>query len=245
MKLYHGINGFQRKAKVMEYFEVQKIAKDTIEYIKKEIREGMKLTDVRRLCEEKMLALGADSFWYWDVGAFVFSGDETTVSVSGREYVTSDRLIAADDIITIDLSPQCGNIWGDYARTVILEDGKVVDDINSIRKFEWRNGLLMEEELHAELLRFAAPQTTFEELYFHINQLITDRGFVNLDFLGNLGHSIVKDKNDRIYTEKGNTALLSSVDYFTFEPHISVKGSKYGYKKENIYYFADGVLKEL
>ena len=245
MKLYHGINGFQRKAKVMEYFEVQKIAKDTIEYIKKELRAGMKLTNVRRLCEEKMLALGADSFWYWDVGAFVFSGDETTVSVSGREYVTSDRLIAADDIITIDLSPQCGNIWGDYARTVILEDGKVVDDINSIRKFEWRNGLLMEEELHAELLRFAAPQTTFEELYFHINQFITDRGFINLDFLGNLGHSIVKDKNDRIYTEKGNTALLSSLDYFTFEPHISVKGSKYGYKKENIYYFVNEVLKEL
>ena len=55
----------------------------------------------------------------------------------------------------------------------------------------------------------------------------------------------MKDKNDRIYTEKGNTALLSSVDYFTFEPHISVKGSKYGYKKENIYYFADRALKEL
>ena len=229
----------------MEYFEVQKIAKDTIDYIKNEICTGMKLTDVRRLCEEKMLALGADSFWYWDVGAFVFSGDETTVSVSGREYVTSDRLIAADDIITIDLSPQCGNIWGDYARTMILEDGSVVDDINGIRNAEWRNGLLMEEELHAELLRFVTPQTTFEELYFHINQLITDRGFINLDFLGNLGHSIVKDKNNRIYTEKGNTAPLSSVDYFTFEPHISVKGSKYGYKKENIYYFADGSLKEL
>ena len=229
----------------MKYSEVQKIAKDTIGYIKNEICTGMKLTDVRRLCEEKMLARGADSFWYWDVGAFVFSGDETTVSVSGREYVTSDRLIAANDIITIDLSPQCGNIWGDYARTIILEDGKVVDDINSIRNSEWRNGLLMEEELHGELLKFATTQTTFEELYFHINHLITERGFVNLDFLGNLGHSIVKDKNDRIYTEKGNTALLSSVDYFTFEPHISVKGSKYGYKKENIYYFVDGKLKEL
>ena len=229
----------------MEYSEVQKIAKNTIEYIKKELHSGMKLTDVRRLCEEKMLALGADSFWYWDVGAFVFSGDETTISVSGREYVTSDRLITANDIITIDLSPQCGNIWGDYARTIILEDGKAVDDINSIRNAEWRNGLLMEEELHEELLRFATPQTTFEELYFHINQLIIDRGFINLDFLGNLGHSIVKDKNNRIYTEKGNTALLSSVDYFTFEPHISVKGAKYGYKKENIYYFEDGALKEI
>ena len=229
----------------MEYSEVQKIAKDTINYIKDEIHAGMKLTDVRRICEEKMLALGADSFWYWDVGAFVFSGDETIVSVSGREYVTSDRRIAADDIITIDLSPQCDNIWGDYARTIILEDGIVVDDINSIRNAEWRKGLLMEEELHAELLRFATPQTTFEELYFHINQFITERGFINLDYLGNLGHSIVKDKNDRIYIEKGNTALLSSVDYFTFEPHISVNGSKYGCKKENIYYFDDDRLKEL
>jgi len=229
----------------MEYSEVQKIAKDTINYIKDEIHAGMKLTDVRRLCEEKMLALGADSFWYWDVGAFVFSGDETTVSVSGREYVTSDKLIAVNDIITIDLSPQCGNIWGDYARTIILEDGIVVYDINRIRNAEWRKGLLMEEELHAELLRFATPQTTFEELYFHINQFITERGFINLDFLGNLGHSIVKDKNDRIYIEKGNTALLSSVDYFTFEPHISIEDSKFGCKKENIYYFDDDRLKEL
>ena len=229
----------------MEYSEVQKIAKDTIEYIKTRISAGMELAEIRRLCEEKMLASGADSFWYWDVGAFVFSGDETTISVSGREYVTSDRRIAPDDIITIDLSPQNGNIWGDYARTIIIENGKVVYDINSIKNDEWRRGLLMEEELHKELIAFAVPQTTFEELYYHINHSITSRGFVNLDFLGNLGHSIVKDKNDRIYTEKGNTAPLSSVDYFTFEPHISVPDSKYGYKKENIYYFKSGRLIEL
>ncbi len=35
---------------------------------------------------------------------------------------------------------------------------------------------------------------------------------------------------------------LNSVDYFTFEPHISIPGSKYGYKKENIYYFRNGKL---
>ena len=229
----------------MKYAEVQKIAKDTIEFIKTKITAGMKLTDIRQLCEDKMLELGADSFWYWDIGAFVFAGDETTVSVSGREYITSDSKIASDDIITIDLSPQNNNIWGDYARTLIIEDGSVVDDINNIRNDEWRAGLLMEEELHKELVAFATPQTTFEELYYHINKLITDRGFINLDFLGNLGHSIVKDKNDRIYTEKGNKALLSSVDYFTFEPHISVPNSKYGYKKENIYYFKSGKLIEL
>lgn len=229
----------------MEYREVQKIAKDTIAYIRNEIKAGMSLVEVRRLCEEKMLAEGADSFWYWDIGAFVFSGDETTVSVSGREYTTSDRIIQPDDIITIDLSPQCGNIWGDYARTVIIENGRVVSDIGMVKNDEWRNCLLMENKLHSELISFATPETTFEELYLHINSFIREQGFVNLDFMGNLGHSIVKHKDDRIYIEKGNQAALSSVDLFTFEPHISIPDSRYGFKKENIYFFSDGKLTEL
>lgn len=179
---------------------------------------------------------------YWGI---CFSGNETAISVSGREYVTSDRLIDFNDIITIDLSPQNNKIWGDYARTIVIENGKAVDNIDKIQNSEWRSGLLMEDRLHQELLDFATPQTTFEELYLHINHLITEEGFINLDFMGNLGHSIVKNKDERVYTEKGNHLLLASVDYFTFEPHISIPNSKYGYKKENIYYFTSGKLVEL
>ena len=228
----------------MKYKDVQQIAKDTIDFAKKNIKPGMKLLDIRKLCEQKMLELGADSFWYWDVGAFVFAGDETTVSVSGKQYVTSDRIINENDIVTIDLSPQNDNIWGDYARTIILENGVVVDkaDVNNV---EWRNGLQMEDGLHKELLEFANIEATFEELYYHINEIITENGFINLDFMGNLGHSIVKNKGDRVYIEKGNKQKLSDVDYFTFEPHISIPRSKYGYKKENIYYFEDSKLVEL
>ena len=228
----------------MKYKDVQQIAKDTIDFAKKNIKPGMKLLDIRKLCEQKMLELGADSFWSWDVGAFVFAGDETTVSVSGKQYVTSDRIINENDIVTIDLSPQNDNIWGDYARTIILENGVVVDkaDVNNV---EWRNGLQMEDGLHKELLEFANIETTFEELYYHINEIITENGFINLDFMGNLGHSIVKNKGDRVYIEKGNKQKLSDVDYFTFEPHISIPRSKYGYKKENIYYFEDSKLVEL
>lgn len=54
---------------------------------------------------------------------FVFAGDETALSVSGKQYQTSDRVIALDDIITIDLSPQWCDTWGDYARTIILKLG--------------------------------------------------------------------------------------------------------------------------
>lgn len=90
----------------MEYFEVQKIAKQTIEYARNVICSGMTLLEIREICEKKLLELGADSFWYWDIGAFVFSGDETTASVSGTQYKTSDRIIKDNDIITIDFNPQ-------------------------------------------------------------------------------------------------------------------------------------------
>ena len=220
---------------MQSYSRIQLAAKQTIEYIKNTIKPGMNLLEIRKLCEEKLLELGADSFWYWDVGAFVFAGDETT----------SDRVIGNNDIITIDLSPQVANIWGDYARTIIVENGKIVEDIELIENPKWKSGLQMEEKLHTELLRFATKETTFEELYYHMNEYIVENGFVNLDFMGNLGHSIVKTKGDRVYIEKGNMTKLGDVKYFTFEPHIAFPDSKYGYKKENIYYFTGDRLVEL
>lgn len=227
------------------YFKVQSIAKGTIDYAKEIIKPGLNLVELRKMCENKIFELGADSFWYYNVGAFIFAGNETTKSVSGKDYITSNYIIKNNDIITIDLSPQIKNIWGDYARTIIIENGKVVDEINQIQNAEWKNGLLIEKELHSELLNFATSNTTFEELYYHMNDFIKKCGYINLDFNGNLGHSIVKNKNRRIYIEKGNKKKLSEVKYFTFEPHISTPNSHFGYKKENIYYFNNDKLIKL
>jgi methionine aminopeptidase len=235
----------KRVLEILTYREVQKIAKDTIEYIIDEIKPGMPLKEIRFLCEEKMRELGADSFWYYDIGAFVFAGDETTVSVSGREYITSERYIATDDIITIDLSPQVEGTWGDYARTVIVQNGKAVRSYDTIMNAEWRSGVEMEKRLHNRMMEIVRPEMTFEELYYQMNEFIQTEGYINLDFMGNLGHSIVRKKEDRIYIEKGNRTKLADVSLFTFEPHISVSGSKYGYKRENIYYFDKEGLKEL
>ncbi len=228
----------------MNIHDMQNLNRDTIKYVSSVIKSGMNLCEVRKLCEDYLLSHGADSFWYWDVGAFVFCGNETAISVSGREYETSDVVIGENDIITIDLSPQNNNIWGDFARTVILENGKVITDIENIHNDEWRQGLKMEEYLHNAMRKFVTIDTTFEELYYHINEIIIEKGYVNLDFMGNLGHSIVMDKNERIYTEKGNKAKLSSVRAFTFEPHISLPNSQYGFKMENIYAFENGILIE-
>lgn len=228
----------------MTYAQIQQTAKDTIQFARQNIHAGMTLKDVRELCEKKLLELGTDSFWYWDVGAFVFAGDETTISISGTQYKTSDRIIAENDIITIDLSPQNNNIWGDYARTLVVQNGVVIAD-DQIANPEWKRGVEMEKLLHHQMMQFVTPQTTFEELYFYMNDFIQKSGYINLDFMGNLGHSIVTKKDDRIYIEKGNKQHLGDVAYFTFEPHISLPGSKYGFKRENIYYFENGVIKML
>lgn len=63
--------------------------------------------------------------------------------------------------------------------------------------------------------------------------------------MGNLGHSIATNKDDRIYIEKDNPATLSSVKFFTFEPHIAILNSEYGFKKENVYFFDNDKLVEL
>jgi len=229
----------------MTHAEVQQIAKQAFSYVKSQVKAGMSLQELRTLAENKMYELGATSFWYWDIGAFVFAGNETAQSLSGKHYKTSDRIIENNDIITVDLSPQVGNVWGDFARTIIIENGVAVSDIDKIKNTEWKNGLLTEMKLHNELITIATPSMTFEELHERMNSFIVANGFINLDFMGNLGHSIATRKEDRIYIEKGNTAPLKNVKYFTFEPHIAVKNSPYGFKRENIYYFENEKLKEL
>ena len=188
---------------------------------------------------------GEGSFWYWDVGALCFSGEDTAISVSGKDYNTPAKFIQENDVITIDLSPQCVDIWGDLARTIIVENGVVIENLNDIINSEWKTGLIMEDKLHQEMREFVTRDTTFEQLFFHINKYIIQCGYINLDFMGNLGHSIVKTKSDRVYIEKGNNLKLSEVDMFTFEPHIGIANSKYGYKKENIYFFDGEKVKEL
>lgn len=221
---------------------MQNMARETMAFLADAVRPGMKLTELRRMAEDRLRGLGADAFWYWDVGAFVFAGEETTLSVSGRTYRTSDRVIAETDIITVDLSPSRAGVWGDFARTLIVEDGRAVADPAVVRRPEWREGLAMEQALHEAMCTFVTPDTTFEQLYLHINAMIADAGWVNLDFLGNLGHSIVARKQDRIYTERGNTARLGDAGIFTFEPHISRPGGAWGYKMEDVYAFDDGRL---
>jgi len=64
--------------------------------------------------------------------------------------------------------------------------------------------------------------------------------------------SVVKDAlslegiNSRIVSRYDRHDKLGEVYYFTFEPHISKKNGKWGFKYENVYFFdIEGELQEL
>lgn len=229
---------------LQQYKKVQSIARETIEFLKSFIQEGISAKEIKEAAEKFMNEKGVNSFWYYGIGAFVFVGEETTTSISGRQYQVSNTKVQTNDLVTVDLSPELNGSWGDFARSFIVENGEVIEPENS-KLPEIVEGIEAENKLHQQFQNFISENTSFEEAYTKMNSLIEEFGFENLDFNKNLGHSIVKHKDDRIYIEAGNNATFKDVDLFTFEPHIRKKKGKYGFKHENIYYFENSKLKIL
>ena len=87
---------------------------------------------------------------------------------------------------------------------------------------------------------FVTRDTSFHQLYEFANDAISTAGYENLDFTGNVGHSIEMHRESRLYLENGNYRMLSEASCFTFEPHIRRKGGDWGFTREDIYYFSHG-----
>ena len=100
--------------------------------------------------------------------------------------------------------------------------------------------------LHAEMVAFAKPAMALDDLFVFAECRIRDAGFENLDFLGNVGHSMAARREDRVFIERGSRKALGEVGLFTFEPHVRQVGGRWGFKHENIYSArADGTIEAL
>jgi Xaa-Pro aminopeptidase len=216
----------------------QDIARETISELHDFVKVGMSEKEIESKALELMVRKGSTSWWYHGIGACVLLGKRSIVSMSGRELFASDEnKVSENDVVTIDLAPTVDGYWGDYARTLFVEDGSVAKEDHPQTSL-FRQGLEAELYLHDKLMEYAVPDMTYEELFFKLNAEITKLGFENLDFHGNLGHSIEIDKDDRVYIELGSTRSFREVGKpFTLEPHIRMSGGVLGFKRENIYYF--------
>ena len=220
----------------------QEIARKAMEEVAAEIRPGMTEAQVAALAEEKMSALGAEGWWYHNVGALVLAGkDRSKLSVSGRDYRPSEEAVLGEnDLVSLDFSPILNGCWGDYARTIYIEESRGKLEPEAPQTAEFAEGYQMELKLHQELMEWVRPETTYEQVWEHMNRILKDAGFENMDFHGNLGHSIESAPGDRIYLEEGNHETLGGHGTpFTFEPHIAKNGGEWGFKREQIYVFGE------
>ncbi|MBR5341859.1 MAG: aminopeptidase P family protein [Erysipelotrichaceae bacterium] len=217
--------------------KAQRIASETLDELVKIVKPGMSEAEIEKIVCELMIEKGSGPFWYHGVGALVLLGDRSIESLSARNYTAvRDNCLKDTDILTVDCSPTFNGEWGDYARTIFLENGKAVSE-DEVSLPEFRKGLDAELELHRSLKEEMNPDMTYEEVYLRLSERIKELGFINLDFHGNLGHSIETDEKKRICLEMGNKKTFREYGKpFTLEPHICIDGTKYGYKRENIYY---------
>ncbi len=216
------------------YREVQNIAKRVHDHLGLFINSASTEHFIAAKAEELLSEFGATETWYHHVPALVLLGSRSCLSISGKAYTPGTEEVGETNVITVDLSPLVGDIWGDCARSYFVEGGQCVACPSCTF---YADGLATELELHELMKSFVCPETLFSELYEYGNKQIELLGYENLDFLGNLGHSIEKKTAHRKFIDKTCHAQLNEVAYFTFEPHIRKVSDKWGYKHENIYYF--------
>jgi len=217
-----------------EYQAVQQAAKQTLSEIAGFISPSATEESIAAFAQQRLAELGFPETWYHACPALVLLGSRSCLSISGRDYVPATEPVGDTNLITVDLSPCRNLIWGDCARSFVVEQGQVV---THPANREFQHGIEVLQRIHSQFLGFVTPDTTFAELFTFTNELIRAEGFENLDFLSNVGHSIASDLQGRLFIEAGNQSLLGSVPFFTLEPHVREQGGRWGFKHENIYYF--------
>jgi Xaa-Pro aminopeptidase len=223
--------------------EVQAIAKAVVAEMVGSITPDSTERTISEAAQRLLAARGLPETWYYQCPALVLLGSRSCLPVSGWAYVPSDEPVGEFNLVTIDLSPRRGPWWGDCARGIYVEGGTAwlfPNDPAFVAGHEFVT------RLHEEMREFVTKNTTFQELYEFSNARLEAAGFENLDFLGNVGHSVATRSEDRLFIDRSNRSLLSDVSCFTFELHVRARGGPWGFKHESIYFFNDsGQVEEL
>lgn len=231
------------EAKLARHRAVQNVAKSVLAALGPTIGPDDTERTVAERAAAMLAASGIAETWYYSRPALVLLGSRSCLSISGKDYRPAAEPVGAWNLVTVDLSPLRDGVCGDCARSFCIENGRWTPEP---MRPEFRLGLEIERELHREMRAFVRPATSFATLYDFAAARIHERGFENLDFLGNVGHGVDVNRAKRRYIQPGNDEPLAAAELFTFEPHVRAVGSGWGFKHENIYYFDEqGRCREL
>jgi methionyl aminopeptidase len=229
-------------AELETYKAAQDIARAVLADIARYIVPEATEQTLHQACHQLMLDHGASGYW-GNTPAFVLAGDRLRDSVFDHRYIPAKVRLGENEMITIDVGPRIGDCFGDCARSYFLRGGRLVAAEEA--GAEQAAAMALERRLHQEFVARVKPDMTFAEIYAQMNALVREAGYENLDLLGNYGHSLAKQVSAFVLMDDKNLLPLSSVPYFTFEPHIARPGSHYAAKWEEVYYFEHGAVRML
>ncbi len=227
-------------ADVLPYREVQNAARRTLDEIARFIAPGVSEIDLLRKCDELQRAAGVDAYWYRDLPGLVLAGEHTCLAISREHYEPDSTPLQANDLVTIDLNPAMNSYCGDMARTYYIEGGQVRRAPHHDPEF--LAGAHAQVSLHALLRRVATPDLRFDVLHGIMSEAVERLGCELLDYLG---HGVQRDMSTLDFIAPNVTRTLGQAGLFTLEPQIRVIGGRYGFKHENIYFFAEQTVEEL
>jgi Xaa-Pro aminopeptidase len=223
-------------AQIIAHKRIQQATKTVLEKLPYLLHSDDTEISIADKCHQLLCELGYPKTWYYDCPALVLLGSRSCLSISGKLYRPSQEKIGTMNVITVDLSPLDNDTWGDCSRSFTFEFGSFTATPKTL---ECKNALHFLQHLQQEMMAAIKPTTTFGQLFEWTNVRIRESGFVNLDYRNNVGHSIATTRENRQFIEANNQMPLGEASFFSFEPFIRLKGGKWGFKHEDIFYFND------
>jgi len=197
--------------------KANQIVAKTLDFLEKELKPGMSLTQVDKMAEEFILSCGAKPSFkglYGFEGAICTSLNE--VCIHG---VPDEKILKEGDILGLDIGTLFEGYYGDAARTIGI--GKISQNDENLIACA-KDALYMAVDMIAQGVRF-------KELSAAIGEFIHKRGFVPLR--GYCGHGIGKklhcEPEILNYLEQGSSAKsgpkIKNGMVFCIEPMVCQK----------------------
>lgn len=102
------------------YTDIQAIAKTVLNTLASHITPDSTEASLAEQAISCLAHQGVTDTWYHNTPALVLLGQRSCLSISGRDYTPDGSdTVGQFNLVTVDLSPKHGDIWGDCARSFL------------------------------------------------------------------------------------------------------------------------------
>lgn len=219
-----------------KFNDMQKLTVSVTQELASTLRPGQTEAEVAGRYYAALEAAGLKDHWY---PALVYVGDSTSLPISRRFHLPSPDVVIRDiDIVMLDCTPMDGTVWSNWAETFVVGTDTFYESL-----------IADSRDIVDAVYEYTANQAqTIGDIYDYASQLIEDGGFISLDPMGDVGHSIFQvpagqtvDKTPPeqrlfIYPEHGDKPIKGII---SIEPQIGKKhpstGKLYSTKIQKVF----------